>query len=498
MKMKKFIPYLLLTLSTSVLSGALLNIKTPITKSASAIHIDEQIYVAIDESTVYLATEPTTRMTQCGYLDLVTIPLNSTCSFLLDLPNVNPYSIETIIVEDAIVLPTADHLFSNLCSLKEIVNFNYLDATYIRRMEYMFAYCESLTTVDFTGFNTSNCVSFRSMFADSGVTSLDLTSLDTSSISDFKCMFDHTSSLVDLDISTFVTTSAEEMSYMFSHCGVEELDLSNFDTSSVTKMVDMFSDMPNLTTLNVSSFDTSSVDDISGMFRGLDALKDLDISNFNLGNLDSATGVFDFSSIEGIHTPINIPTGITIEFNNGYEETIYYDSSFTTTYSEIPHSTSSVYLVSNDVKDDVETFTRQFVTSMSNGCDPNGNTDKDELGEAWSTAAILYGFVFDNRPTCKYILQNCDASTQMESAQEFAELYDYIYEKYGEYFKEENYAQDFAHRFSSSGTSSNKLSSINSTNQIIVEVVMVSLITSFVAVMVIVTKKKKQIGVNND
>lgn len=62
--------------------------------------------------------------------------------------------------------------------------------------------------------------------------------------------------------------------FQFDDCSsLTELDLSNFDTSSVTDMGSMFEDCSSLTELDLSSFDTSSVTDIIWIFEGCQNLQ---------------------------------------------------------------------------------------------------------------------------------------------------------------------------------------------------------------------------------
>ena len=84
-----------------------------------------------------------------------------------------------------------------------------------------------------------------------------------------------------LDISTFNTSSVEDMSYMFSSLKkINSLDLTHFNTSSVQKMNRMFLNMENLYSLEISSFDTSKVIDMNYLF-GYTKLQSLDLTNFN-------------------------------------------------------------------------------------------------------------------------------------------------------------------------------------------------------------------------
>ena len=80
-----------------------------------------------------------------------------------------------------------------------------------------------------------------------GLTSLDLSGFDTSNVTDMNGMFCDCSGLTSLDLSGFDTSKVSDMGSMIRRCsGLTSLDLSGFDTSKVTDMGSMFLDTPNL------------------------------------------------------------------------------------------------------------------------------------------------------------------------------------------------------------------------------------------------------------
>ena len=116
-------------------------------------------------------------------------------------------------------------------------------------MEYMFYVCHSLTSIDLSGFDTSQVTSMGSMF-------------------------DSCSSLTSIDLSGFDTSQVTYMYNMFSGCSsLTSLDLSGFDTSQVTDMISMFVNCSSLTSLDLSGFDTSQVTNMSSMFSGCSSLR---------------------------------------------------------------------------------------------------------------------------------------------------------------------------------------------------------------------------------
>jgi surface protein len=72
--------------------------------------------------------------------------------------------------------------------------------------------------------------------------------VDRVSFTDTSCMFLYCESLTTLDVSNFDTSNVTNMSWMFSDCSsLTTLDLSNFDTSNVIRMGYMFDQCSDLT-----------------------------------------------------------------------------------------------------------------------------------------------------------------------------------------------------------------------------------------------------------
>ena len=122
-------------------------------------------------------------------------------------------------------------------------------------MSSMFSYCENLTTLDVSNFNTINVTDMGSMF--------------------YNCI-----NLTTLDVSNFNTSNVTKMAYMFQGCtNLTTLDVSNFNTSNVTNMANMFRLCRTLTTLDLSNFNTSNVNFMNYMFQGCDSLTTVKVIN---------------------------------------------------------------------------------------------------------------------------------------------------------------------------------------------------------------------------
>ena len=101
-------------------------------------------------------------------------------------------------------------------------------------MNGMFYYCQKLTTLDLSNFDTINVTDMRSMFA-------------------------FCSNLPTLDLSSFNTSKVTNMYSMFKYCEkLTTLDLSNFNTINVTNMYSMFSFCNKLTTVKVINCDETT------------------------------------------------------------------------------------------------------------------------------------------------------------------------------------------------------------------------------------------------
>ena len=153
----------------------------------------------------------------------------------------------------------------------------------VTNMGYAFSNCGSLTSLDVSGFNTSNVTNMNSMFIYcSSLTSLDVSHFNTSNVTDMYQLFSNCRSLKTLDLSGWNTENVTTLEYMFAFCiSLTSLDLSHFDTSSVTGMGGMFWNCNKLTSLDVSGFNTSNVTNMNSMFSDCSSFTNLDLSGFN-------------------------------------------------------------------------------------------------------------------------------------------------------------------------------------------------------------------------
>ena len=206
-----------------------------------------------------------------------------------------------------------------LCSeLKKIENLQYLNTSKVTDMKFMFRGCESLISLDLSGFNTKNVTDMSYMFGEcNSLVSLDVSNFNTANVKNMETMFWGCWSLTTLDLSSFNTANVTNMSQMFSGCSsLVNLDFRNlalsknvlthdlFEYCKSLTNIDMrnlvlsksdhgvFQDLSNLKTLNLSNANTDDVTDMGGMFFGCSSLTSLDLSSFNTTNVTNMGSMF--------------------------------------------------------------------------------------------------------------------------------------------------------------------------------------------------------------
>ena len=98
----------------------------------------------------------------------------------------------------------------------------------------------------------------------------ELAGLDTSKITTMAQMFYYCDALTSLNVSTFNTENVNNMRYMFYACNhIINLDLSNFNTNKVTDMSYMFANCERLLSLDIRNFNFSNVTSYTGMFNSV-------------------------------------------------------------------------------------------------------------------------------------------------------------------------------------------------------------------------------------
>ena len=196
----------------------------------------------------------------------------------------------------------------NSCKALTSIDTTGWDTSNIENMNSMFHNCNALKTLDVSKFNTSKVtdmghmfdLSDRSWFEEYELKTLDVSNWDTSKVTNMSYMFRNCKGLVNLDVSKWNTSKVTDMSGMFAYCHQlpEEtiLDVFNkWDTSNVTNMEDMFYSGPHCLSTSaslLSNWDTSNVTNMSGMFY---MTEDNDSPEFGAA-LTTIKGVIDMKS----------------------------------------------------------------------------------------------------------------------------------------------------------------------------------------------------------
>ena len=228
-----------------------------------------------------------TKTTRTLYIDEALFPVRISFDGAIELLTVEYLRIDSKIISLA-------RNFFNCTSLTSI-NTTGFDTSQVTSMDDMFQNCSSLTSADLTSFNTTKVNSMYNLFR--GCTSLrevNLSSFDTSNVTAMNSMFQQCSSLIKVDITNFNTAKVTRMGGMFNGCEkITHLDLSNFDTNVVTNMDNMFNGCNNLIVLCLSSnFNTKNVTSMISMFYGCSSLESLDLSSFETSKVVYMNSMF--------------------------------------------------------------------------------------------------------------------------------------------------------------------------------------------------------------
>ena len=216
-------------------------------------------------------------------------------------------------------------MFSDCTALTSVnvANWNTSKVTDARTM---FSGCKSLTSLDLSGWDTSNilnvCDYDYGMF-DNCEKLVDLKlpkNFITSKVTDIRNMFKGCKSLTSLDLSGWDTSNIELMNNLFENCGIKIIDLSNWDFSNLTIRNQQFGWMfyqancetiilpnikkynnldkcsfhyiPNLKYIYANELVNRNVFDIDGLFSGDSNLISVDMTDWDFSNITKALSMF--------------------------------------------------------------------------------------------------------------------------------------------------------------------------------------------------------------
>ena len=211
---------------------------------------------------------------------------------------INLISVDLSKLKFRIITPL-ESMFENCINLKYVIfKKKTIDAMY--GAPRMFKNCTSLTSVDISTFNmtkmASTSTSLDYMFADCiSLQSINLSGVNPETATSLKYMFHNCSSLKKIDFPSFNLSKAENISYMFANCiSLRSLDLSNFRPRKLKSTIKVFMNCSNLTSINLNNFATHSVVYMDGLFYGCKSLTFINISTFNFQNTESLVEMFAF------------------------------------------------------------------------------------------------------------------------------------------------------------------------------------------------------------
>ena len=185
------------------------------------------------------------------------------------------------------------YLFGDLKNLTSL-DLSGFDTSNVTDMSYMFHQCDNLTSLNLGSFDTSKVTNMSSMFQSCHkLKSLDLSGFNTSKVTDMSCMFDGCDSLTSLNLKGLNTSNVKNMEFMFCDCNnLKTIDLSNLNLSKVTDMNFMFDNCTSLTTLRLSGIKTANLTTMSCTFYRCLSLKTIDLSGFNTSKVTNMDNLF--------------------------------------------------------------------------------------------------------------------------------------------------------------------------------------------------------------
>ena len=107
----------------------------------------------------------------------------------------------------------------------------------------VFENCVKLEKIEISGFNTNQVKSIKKIFYNTGLSQFDFSKIN------------------------IISTSIEDMSYMFGGLKSENLVISNLKTDNAVDISHMFENCKSLTSLDITSFNTNNVKNMANIFH---------------------------------------------------------------------------------------------------------------------------------------------------------------------------------------------------------------------------------------
>ncbi|WP_301389864.1 BspA family leucine-rich repeat surface protein [Enterococcus entomosocium] len=204
-------------------------------------------------------------------------------------------SVETIIVNERVVLPeVSSSLFAQLTDLKKIENADSFDTSEIRLMDWMFHNTSSLRELDVSTWDLSNVTSLERMFSNSVVSQLDVSNWELSRVTNMDSVF-FASNIESVPVDNWDVSNVRTMQGMFRHSPIKKLNLSNWNVENVQSFAWMFQ-YSGIEQVNVSGWTLDHARTMRAMFQGT-PLNELNVSSWDISNIDDLGWMFRGSSI---------------------------------------------------------------------------------------------------------------------------------------------------------------------------------------------------------
>jgi hypothetical protein len=209
----------------------------------------------------------------------------------------------------------------------------------------MFKTCTSLTDLRISNV-PSNITSMENMFESSGIQTVDFTGLDLSNIVSWDRLFYTCSTITSFTARSMDMSSLTSMQYMFQSCSaLIDVTLKSCDFSSVTTVSNLFSACANLETIDCSGSNFAAVTTSASMYTSALKVSTVNLNNTTLPALASKVNTFtsNLASLVTCHFD-NVKTA-----GNSYEEMFENSTNLTNLYwSNMPSNITDLSYMFED------------------------------------------------------------------------------------------------------------------------------------------------------
>ncbi|MBR0243312.1 MAG: BspA family leucine-rich repeat surface protein [Bacteroidaceae bacterium] len=199
-------------------------------------------------------------------------------------------------------------MFYECESLSTIDVSGWTETARVSNMAHMFWHCKAVTRLDLSKWKADNCTAMNSMFSGcEKLTNLSINSnFNSAQVTTMAYMFYNCKALTSIPVTNLNTQSVKDMSYMFYGCeawtaSYGEYNPWRWETGNATTMEYMFYGCKKITSLNLSSWNTSNVTSMLCMFYGCEGIKEtsstnrytlLNVENFNVSKVTNMASMF--------------------------------------------------------------------------------------------------------------------------------------------------------------------------------------------------------------